>query len=109
MSAISDLLSQGRTKEARAQAQRVLAEKPANAEALVALAKAQLVDGEDTAAEATTARAEAAGAAPVEGLVLRAALAGERDQVNQALSLYQQAAKLDPSRAEAAFGVGVML
>lgn len=109
MSAISDLLSQGRTKEARAQAERVLAEKPANAEALVALAKAQLVEGEVAPAQATITRAEAAGAAPAEVLVLKGALAAERDQLDQALTLYQQAAKMDPGRAEAAFGVGVML
>jgi tetratricopeptide (TPR) repeat protein len=109
MSAISDLLSQGRTKEARAQAERVLAEKPANAEALVALAKSQLVEGETAPAEATIKRAESSGAVPAEVLVLKGALAAERDQLDQALSFYQQAAKLDPSRAEAAFGMGVML
>src|SRR5689334_25179823 len=105
MSAISDLLSQGRTKEARAQAERVLAEKPANVEALVALAKSQLVEGEVAPAQATIGRAEAAGAAPAEVLVLKAVLAGERNQVDEALAIYQQALKLDPGRAEAEFGV----
>lgn len=109
MSAISELLSQGRTKDARREAERVLAERPKDPEALVALAKAQLVEAEMAAAEATIAKVEATGTRPVDVLVLKAVLAGERDQVDQALSLYQQAAKLDPSRAEAAFGVGVML
>jgi len=109
MSAISDLLSQGRTQEARRQAEKVLAERPTNAEALVALAKAHLVEGDLAPAEAVIARAEAAGAQPAEILVMRAALAGERNQVEQALSLYQQAAGVDPGRAEAAFGQGVML
>jgi len=109
MSAISDLLSQGRTREARQQAERVLAEKPGNAEALVAVAKAQLVEGDLGPAEATVKKAEAAGAAPAEVLVMRAALAGENGEVDQALSLYQQALKLDPNRAESEFGVAVML
>lgn len=109
MSAISDLLSQGRTREARQQAERVLAERPGNAEALVAVAKAQLVDGDVGPAEATIKKAEAAGAAPAEVLVMRGALAGERNQVGEALALYQQALKLDPGRAEAEFGVAVML
>jgi len=104
MSAISELLAQGRTKDARR-----LAEKPNNAEALVALAKAQLVEGEVAPAEATIARAEAAGAQPAEVLVLRGSLAGERDQVEQALGFYQKAAQMDPNRAEAHFGTGVML
>ncbi|HYV49209.1 MAG TPA: tetratricopeptide repeat protein [Myxococcaceae bacterium] len=109
MSAISDLLSQGRTREARQQAERVLAEKPQNAEALVAVAKAQLVEGDLGPAEANIKKAEAAGAAPAEVLVMRGALAGERNQVDEALSLYQQALKLDPGRAESEFGVAVML
>src|SRR6185295_1814483 len=99
MSAISDLLSQGRTREARQQAERVLAEKPQNAEALVAVAKAQLVEGDLGPAEANIKKAEAAGAAPAEVLVMRGALAGERNQVDEARSLYQQALKLDPGRA----------
>jgi tetratricopeptide (TPR) repeat protein len=109
MSAISDLLSQGRTREARQQAERVLAERPGNAEALVAVAKAQLVEGDVGPAEASIKKAEAAGAAPADVLVMRAALAGERNQVDQALALYQQALKLDSGRAEAEFGVAVML
>jgi len=109
MSAISELLAQGRTKDARKQAERVLAERPTNPEALVALAKAQLVEGEEAQAEATLARAEAASAPRTELLVLKGSLAGQRGQLDQALAFYQEAARLDPGRAEAAFGVGVML
>jgi tetratricopeptide (TPR) repeat protein len=108
MSTLDNLLAVGKTEDARAEAQSLLAKQPTNRDALTTLAKLALFDGELDAAESFIARAEKQG--PTAGTsLLRANLAGQRGLLDTALAAYQQALALEPARAEAHFGRGLLL
>lgn len=108
MESLQELLESGQTQKAREEAERLLAEDPENLPALVALAKAHLVKGDLDDAEPLIRKVEQFGAS-TDSLVLRANLAGQRNQRDVALGLYQQAAEREPPQPEAFFGLGIFL
>ncbi len=109
MNALKELLTAGKRLGARAEAERLLAKNPGDAEALVTLAKAHLVEGETESAERVIARAELAGGETADTLVVRGALAAERYELDPAFALYKQASEKNPKLAEAQFSMGAML
>ncbi len=108
MKSLEELLAAGRTREARAQAEKVLRAAPDNPSALLTLTKALLVEGELAQAEEVLARLEKHGTT-VDTVLARAHLAVQRAEGATARALYQQAISMGPVRAEAFFGLGVVL
>src|SRR5687767_1105343 len=108
MDALRDLLAHGYTREARKRAEERLAKDAFDLEALLALAKAQLVEGALASAEATLLRAEAAGVT-ADTEILRGNLCGQRSEVDAARAHYRHATELDPAKAEAWFGYAVFV
>jgi Flp pilus assembly protein TadD len=106
---LRELFAAGQTRKAREEAEKILKKKPDDAPALVALAKAHLVEGEVAEAEKAVQRAEAAGGETLDTLTVRAALATEAYELDRALELYGRVAKGDPKRAEAEYGMGLVL
>lgn len=106
---LRELFAAGQTRKARDEAEKILQQRPDDAPALVALAKAHLVEGEVADAEKAIQRAEQAGGETLDSLTVRAALAVEAYELDRALELYQRVAKGDPKRAEAEYGIGIVL
>jgi tetratricopeptide (TPR) repeat protein len=107
--ALRELFAAGQTRKAREEAEKILRQKPDDAQALVALAKAHLVEGEIPEAQKAVERAEQAGGETLDSLTVRAALATEAYELDRAVELYQRVAKGDPKRAEAEYGLGIVL
>ncbi|NBD10287.1 MULTISPECIES: tetratricopeptide repeat protein [Corallococcus] len=108
MNSLETLLAQGQVAQAKAEAEKLLAKNPSHRDALVVMAKLALVENKVPQAEGLLAKAEAGGATPETGLV-RANIAAQKGQLDAALKAYQGVLALDPNRAEAHFGKGMML
>ncbi|RYZ37566.1 MAG: tetratricopeptide repeat protein [Myxococcaceae bacterium] len=108
MNSLETLLAAGQLAQAKAEAEKLLAKNPAHRDALVVMTKLSLVEGKLPQAEALLAKAEAQGATAETGLV-RASIAAQKGQLAAALNAYQGVLALDPNRAEAHFGRGMML
>lgn len=108
MGELERLLEKGETDKAKNAAERVLAQRPQDPSALVVLAKVALMEGQLDKAESLIARAEALGITP-ETLLMRANLAGQRGQLEAAAAAFRQVLAREPKRAEAHFGLGLVL
>jgi len=108
MSALEQLLEAGQTAKAKAAAEQALAKQPQDRSALVVLSKVLLLEGQLDAAEQYIARVEKAGA-PSEALLLRANLVSQRGQLEAAAGYFRQVIQREPKRAEAHFGLGLVL
>jgi tetratricopeptide (TPR) repeat protein len=108
MSALEQLLEAGETEKAKAAAEKALAKQPQDRSALVVLSKVLLLEGQLDKAEQHLARAEQTGAS-AETLLLRANLAAQRGQLQPAVGYFRQAISREPQRAEAHFGLGLVL
>lgn len=108
MSALEQLLESGQTAKAKAAAEQALAKQPQDRSALVVLSKVLLLEGQLDKAEQYVARAEKAGATS-EALLLRANLASQRGQLEAAAGYFRQVIQREPKRAEAHFGLGLVL
>jgi tetratricopeptide (TPR) repeat protein len=108
MSALEQLLEAGETAKAKAAAEKALAKQPQDRSALVVLSKALLLEGQLDTAEQYIPRVEKAGAL-TEALLLRANLAGQRGQLQPASGYFRQVVQREPQRAEAHFGLGLVL
>lgn len=104
------LLKAGELDKARALAEAALRKNPEDRPALLTLAKLASVEGDWTRAEELVTRATRGGKADADSLLVQAALAAQRGQVDPARSLYQQViSTAKPPRAEAYFGLGYLL
>jgi tetratricopeptide (TPR) repeat protein len=108
MSAAEQFLEAGQTAKAKAAAEQALAKQPQDRSALVVLSKVLLLEGQLDKAEQHIARAEKLGAT-ADTFVLRANLASQRGQLEPAAGFFRQAVSKDPKRAEAWFGLGLVL
>jgi tetratricopeptide (TPR) repeat protein len=108
MNSLETLLAQGQVAQAKAEAEKLLAKNPNHRDALVVMAKLSLVENKVPQAEAMLAKAEAQGATVETGLV-RANIAAQKGQLDAALKAYQGVLAVEPNRAEAHFGKGMML
>jgi tetratricopeptide (TPR) repeat protein len=108
MSALEQLLEAGHTAKAKAAAEQALAKNPQDRSALVVLSKVLLLEGQLDKAEQYIARADKAGAIS-EALLLRANVASQRGQLEAAAGYFQQLIQREPKRAEAHFGLGLVL
>ncbi|MBN1203369.1 MAG: tetratricopeptide repeat protein [Myxococcaceae bacterium] len=108
MSAAEKLLEAGQTAKAKAAAEQALAKQPQDRSALVVLSKVLLLEGQLDKAEQHLARAEKLGAT-ADTLLLRANLASQRGQLEPAAGFFRSAVSKDPKRAEAWFGLGLVL
>ncbi|NRD50300.1 tetratricopeptide repeat protein [Corallococcus exiguus] len=108
MNSLETLLAQGQVAQAKAEAEKLLAKNPNHRDALVVMAKLALVENKVPQAEALLAKAEAQGATAETGLV-RANIAAQKGQLDAALKAYQGVLAVEPNRAEAHFGKGMML
>jgi len=108
METLERLLAAGRTREARAQAQKRLKAKPNDRDALLALVKVELMLGELQSAQQKLERLEKQGET-VDTVVARANLAVQGGDGKKARSLFEKAVGMRPERAEAFFGLGVVL
>jgi tetratricopeptide (TPR) repeat protein len=108
MNSLETLLAQGQVAQAKAKAEELLAKNPNHRDALVVMAKLSLVENKVPQAEALLAKAEAQGATAETGLV-RANIAAQKGQLDAALKAYQGVLAVEPDRAEAHFGKGMML
>jgi tetratricopeptide (TPR) repeat protein len=108
MSALEQLLEAGQTAKAKAAAEKALAKQPQDRSALVVLSKVLLLEGQLDKAEQYIARAEQTGATP-ETLLLRANVAAQRGQLQPAAGYFRQVIQREPQRAEAHFGLGLVL
>jgi len=108
MNSLETLLAQGQLAQAQAEAEKLLAKNPSHRDALVVMAKLALVENKLPQAEALLAKAEAQGATAETGLV-RANIAAQKGQLDAALKAYQGVLAVEPNRAEAHFGKGMML
>ncbi|RKG57923.1 hypothetical protein D7V80_38740 [Corallococcus sp. CA054B] len=108
MNSLETLLAQGQVAQAKAEAEKLLAKTPNHRDALVVMAKLALVENKLPQAEGLLAKAEAQGATAETGLV-RANIAAQKGQLDAALKAYQGVLAVEPNRAEAHFGKGMML
>ncbi len=108
MNSLETLLAQGQLAQAQAEAEKLLAKNPNHRDALVVMAKLALVENKLPQAEGLLAKAEAQGATAETGLV-RANIAAQKGQLDAALKAYQGVLAVEPNRAEAHFGKGMML
>ena len=108
MNSLETLLAQGQVAQAKAEAEKLLAKNPNHRDALVVMAKLALVENKVPQAEGLLAKAEGQGATAETGLV-RANIAAQKGQLDAALKAYQGVLALEPNRAEAHFGKGMML
>ncbi|MBN9681051.1 MULTISPECIES: tetratricopeptide repeat protein [unclassified Corallococcus] len=108
MNSLETLLAQGQVAQAKAEAEKLLAKNPNHRDALVVMAKLALVENKVPQAEALLAKAEGQGATAETGLV-RANIAAQKGQLDAALKAYQGVLAVEPNRAEAHFGKGMML
>ncbi|MFY1830960.1 tetratricopeptide repeat protein [Myxococcus fulvus] len=108
MNALENLLAQGQLAQAKAEAEKLLTKNPNHRDALVVMAKLALVENKLAQAEGLLAKAEAQGATAQTGLV-RANIAAQKGQLDAALKAYQGVLAVEPGRAEAHFGKGMML
>lgn len=108
MSALEQLLEAGQTAKAKAAAEQALAKQPQDLSALVVLSKVLLMEGQLEQAEQYIARAEQLGTT-TETLLMRANVAAQRGQLEPAAGYFRQAISREPQRAEAHFGLGLML
>ncbi|RKG75636.1 hypothetical protein D7W82_36465 [Corallococcus sp. CA049B] len=108
MNSLETLLAQGQVAQAKAEAEKLLAKNPHHRDALVVMAKLALVENKVPQAEGLLAKAEAQGATAETGLV-RANIAAQKGQLDAALKAYQGVLAVEPNRAEAHFGKGMML
>ncbi|RKG51205.1 hypothetical protein D7X30_36010 [Corallococcus sp. AB011P] len=108
MNSLETLLAQGQVTQAKAEAEKLLAKNPNHRDALVVMAKLALVENKVPQAEGLLAKAEAQGATAETGLV-RANIAAQKGQLDAALKAYQGVLAVEPNRAEAHFGKGMML
>lgn len=108
MSTAETLLAAGETGKAKAVAEQVLAKKPQDRSALVVLGKVLLLEGQLDKAEQYIAQAEKQGAT-AETLLMRANLGAQRGQLEPAVGLFRQVLSREPQRAEACFGLGLVL
>ncbi len=109
MDSHQDLLKKGHTRDARRLAEAVLQQTPADAAALLTMVKAHLVEGEVPEAEARLAALEKQGVT-ADTLICRAnLLVQDADDNAGGQALFEKALALGPERAEAHFGLGVVL
>jgi len=108
MSAAEKFLEAGQTAKAKAAAEQALAKKPQDRSALVVLGKVLLLEGQLEKAEQHIALAEKQGVT-AETLLLRANLASQRGQQEPAVGYFRQVLSREPQRAEACFGLGLVL
>jgi Flp pilus assembly protein TadD len=105
MEALNELLAAGRVREASERATQRLTRDPGDVEALVLLAKVALVEGRTAQAEQWLKQAAAKGASR-EVLLVRAALACQRQDWAEARGLYEQLLRQPQPPAEAWYGLG---
>ena len=105
------LLKAGEVDQARALAEDALRKNKDDRPALLTLAKLATVEGEWERAEDLVKRATRGGKDnDADSLLVQAAVAAQREQVEQARSLYEQVIRTaKPPRAEAHFGLGYLL
>lgn len=105
------LLKEGDLDQARRIAEATLKEHPGDRTALLALAKLATFDGDFVKAAALAARATLDGKEDVDSLLVKAAIAAQtKDDLEESQKLYEQAIALaKPPRAEAHFGLGMVL
>jgi tetratricopeptide (TPR) repeat protein len=104
------LLKAGEVDKARALAESTLRTDKDNRAALLTLAKLASVEGDWARAEECVQRATRGGKEDADSLLVRAALASQRDDVEGARALYTQVIReAKPPRAEAHFGLGYLL
>ena len=107
MASLGELLAAGELKQASALAQRRLGQNPSDGEALVALAKVAVAEGQPARAEEWLKRAVAPGSQREVALV-RAALALGREDWAGAQELYVALVREPSPPAEAWYGLGVV-
>ncbi|OJH39562.1 tetratricopeptide repeat protein [Cystobacter ferrugineus] len=107
-SSLGELLAAGQVKQAEDLAKQRLGKNINDAEALLTLAKVALLADDQVRAESMLQLASAQGAREEVALV-RAALALQRQQWEQARIIYQFLASQSPTRTEALYGLGCAL
>ena len=104
------LLKAGETEQARTLADTRLRKDPEDRAALLTLAKLATLEGAWQRAEDLVRRATRGGKEnDADSLLVQAALAAQRNEVDLARSLYEQVTRTTPPRAEAFFGLGYLL
>lgn len=107
---MQELLKAGEVDKARALAESTLRASKDDRTALLTLAKLASVEGDWAQAEELVARATRGGVEDADSLLVKAALAAQREDVNGARALYSQVIRdAKPPRAEAYFGLGYLL
>ena len=107
--ALADLLAVGDVNAARETANRRLSSNPADAEALLALARLTLMDGDDVAAEQLVQRAEAAAGQSPSSRTVRGAILVDRDDHLGAITLLTGVLAQSPDLVDARVCLGVAL
>jgi tetratricopeptide (TPR) repeat protein len=108
MPSLGELLAAGQVKQAAELANQRLSQNPGDGEALVALAKVSLVEGNGARAESLLQQAASHGAQRDVALV-RGALALQREEWAAARTLYLPLAAQGDARPEVWYGLGVAL
>ena len=105
------LLKDGDLDQARSIAEAQLKSHPGDRNALLTLAKLATFDGDFAKAAALAARSTLDGGEDVDSLLVKASIAAQtKDDIEESKKLYEQAiAMAKPPRAEAFFGLGMVL
>ncbi|MFY0575911.1 tetratricopeptide repeat protein [Cystobacter fuscus] len=108
MSSLGELLAQGNTKQISDEATQRLKKNPKDGEALLALAKVALMEGQDSRV-VTLLQQAAPQADKQEVALVRGALALKQQDWKKAREIYQPFATQEPVRYSGLFGLGVSL
>ena len=109
MSSLGELLAVGEVKQAVDLARERLARNPGDVEALLALAKVAVAEGQGPRASSLLQQAVSQGAPPRDVALVRAALAFQRGNWESARALYLPLAAEADAPPEALYGLGVCL